>query len=239
MKIIIYVVDCLRADHVSCYGYHRQTTPNIDALARDGVLFEKAFSPSTWTKPVAASLLTGLYPSAHGLRMRTDILSWNIRTLPELLGEYGYITLAISTIGNVSSSLGFGKGFDSFIDLYKEPSLLTKRPVADVKHEKLYHEKQGEVVFPLAEDINEALFPWIKKHINQNFFIFLWAMDPHDPYNPPEDWKPYVDPRYKGRMDGSRELAKQAKRPEDLQHLINLYDSEIAYTDHCFGQLVT
>jgi len=238
VKIIIYVVDCLRADHVSCFGYRRQTTPNIDTLAQDSVLFENAFSPSTWTKPVAASLLTGLYPPAHGLRMRTDVLKWNIRTLPELLREHGYTTLAISTIGNVSSSLGFGKGFDRFIDLYKEPSLLAKRPVADVHLEKLYNEKQGEVIFPLAEDINEVLFPWIEKHINQNFFVFLWAMDPHDPYNPSEEWNLFVDPKYKGRMDGSRELAKRANRLEDLQHLINLYDGEIAYTDHCFGQLV-
>lgn len=238
MKIIIYVVDCLRADHVSCYGYHRQTTPSIDNLAQDSILFENAFSPSTWTKPVAASLLTSLYSPAHGLRMRTDVLKWDIHTLPELLRDHGYVTLAISTIGNVSSSLGIGKGFDRFIDLYKEPSLLAKRPVADVKYEKLYHEKQGEVIFPLAEDINEALFPWIDEHFHQHLFAFIWAMDPHDPYNPPEGWKLYVDPKYKGRMDGSRELAKQARRPEDLQHLVNLYDSEVAYTDHCFGQLI-
>lgn len=239
MKIIVYVVDCLRADHVSCYGYSRPTTPNIDALAHDGVLFEHAFAPSTWTKPIAASILTGLYPPAHGLRMRTDVVERNIRSLPEWLGAEGYTTLAISSIGNVSSSLGIGRGFDHFIDLYKDPRLRGKRAIADVRLEKLFHEEQGEVVFPLAADINDALFPWIEQNNDRDFFAFLWAMDPHDPYDPPDDWKLYVDPEYQGRMDGSRELAKQAVRPEDLQHLIDLYDSEILYTDHCFGQLIT
>jgi arylsulfatase A-like enzyme len=238
VNIVLYVIDCLRADHVSCYGYSRQTTPHIDVLANEGIVFERAFSPSTWTKPVAASILTGVYPPTHGVRMRSDVMSHAFSTLPEWLGRLGYATLAISTIGNFSSSLGFDKGFDLFLDLYKEPALRTKRTAANIKREKLYLEKQGNVIFPIAEDINEAVFPWIKEHHDQNFFTLLWAMDPHDPYDPPGDWKLFVDPSYKGRMDGSRELAKGASKPKDLQHLIDRYDSEIAYTDHCFGQLI-
>jgi arylsulfatase A-like enzyme len=238
MKAIVYVIDCLRADHVSCYGYHRLTTPNIDTLAQDGLVFEAAFSPSTWTKPVAASLLTGLYPPAHGLRMRTDVLRRDFRTLPEMLKEHGHATLAISAIGNVSSSLGYGEGFEHFVDLYKAPELLAKRPIVNVKHEKLYNELQGEVVFPLAEDINDVLFSWLEGHLDDDFFVFVWAMDPHDPYDPPPNWRSYADPEYNGPMDGSRELAKRVRRPEDLQHLVDLYDGEIAYTDHCFGRLV-
>lgn len=239
MKIIIYVVDCLRADHVSCYGYHRNTTPHIDSLARDGILFEDAYSPSTWTKPVAASLLTGLYPPVHGVRMRRDVMRRDIQTLPELLHDHDYRTLAISTIGNVSSSLGFGRGFDRFIDLYKDPSLLGKRAAANVAREKLFHETDGNVIFPLAEDINNAFFPWLDDHLDQDFFAFLWAMDPHDPYDPPSAWRMYSDREYKGRMDGTRELARRATKPEDLHYLMDLYDGEISYTDHCFGQLVS
>jgi arylsulfatase A-like enzyme len=238
MKIVIYVIDCLRADHVSCYGYRRRTTPNIDTLAQEGMIFEQAFSPSTWTKPVAASLLTGLYPPVHGVRMRNDVMAGTVATLPEWLGKFGYATLAVSTIGNFSSSLGFGKGFDRFIDLYKEPALQAKRAAANVKIEKLHLEKQGSIIFPLAEDINEVFFPWIEKHLDQDFFVLLWAMDPHDPYHPPADWRLFVDPTYKGRMDGSRERAKRASQPDDLKHMVNLYDSEIAYTDYCFGQII-
>jgi arylsulfatase A-like enzyme len=238
MNFLLYVIDCLRADHVSCYGYNRQTTPNIDRLAQEGILFQQAFSPSTWTKPVAASLLTGLYPPTHGVRMRSHVMSRAISTVAEWLNRSGYATLAVSTIGNFSSALGFDKGFDRFIDLYKEPSLLAKRTLADVKKEKLYLERQGNVIFPLAEDINEAVFPWLEGRLDQDFFVMLWAMDPHDPYHPPDRWNIYGDSGYKGRMDGSRERAKSARRPEDLQHLIDLYDGEVAYADWCFGQLI-
>lgn len=99
--ILLIVVDCLRADHVSAYGYRRATTPTIDALAEKGTLWEQAYSTSSWTKPSVTSLLTGLYPSEHGVflgvkRSRnrssatTDSLRTDRLTMAELLRAHGW-----------------------------------------------------------------------------------------------------------------------------------------------------
>ena len=131
-NVLIYIVDALRADHLSSYGYARPTTPNLDALAAEAsaVRFSAACSPSTWTKPVAASILSGCYPPAHGVRSRSDLFVRAVPRLPELLQAAGYRTAAVSTIGNVSSPMGYAVGFDKFVDLYKEPSLVSRREVS-------------------------------------------------------------------------------------------------------------
>jgi len=85
MKVIFYVLDSLRADHLSCYRYSKKTSPNIDAMAAEGVLFENAFSASTWTRPSASSLLTGLYPLRHGVESFYSTLS---EKLPKLQQFY-------------------------------------------------------------------------------------------------------------------------------------------------------
>ena len=77
MHIIFYVLDSLRADHLSCYGYHRKTSPHIDSIAADGVIFQKCYSTSTWTRPVAASILSGTYPAINGVQGRNALRSWN------------------------------------------------------------------------------------------------------------------------------------------------------------------
>jgi len=73
MHIILYVLDALRADHLGCYGYQRNTSPNIDFLSKNGVLFKHCSTSSTWTRPVAASLLSGTYPAIHQTRSRNDM----------------------------------------------------------------------------------------------------------------------------------------------------------------------
>ncbi len=239
MIFITYVIDSLRSDHLSLYGYERKTSPNIDEFAQDCMVFHNAYSPSTWTKPVSASILSGLYPPSHGVRTRNDGIKNQLTVLPEILQKHNYETLGISAIGNVSSSLGYARGFDTFIDLFKEPALLAKRPLANVVSEKLHLEQQGKVVFPLAEDVNDYFFTWIENQKqSNNVFAFMWILDPHDPYLPPKGWNSFVSPTYSGPMDGTRELAKQAKSAADIAHLVNLYDGEIQYTDHTFGKLL-
>ncbi len=83
MHIICYVLDSLRADHLACYGYARNTSPNIDTLAKTGVLFNRCYSTSTWTRPVAASILSGTYPAIHGVQGRKDIFDSSSIRLPE------------------------------------------------------------------------------------------------------------------------------------------------------------
>jgi arylsulfatase A-like enzyme len=261
-NVLLYIIDALRADHLSCYGYGRPTSPAIDALAAEpgAVRFTRAYTPATWTKPVAASILSGCYPPAHGVRSRSDLFVRAVPRLPEILQAAGYRTAAVSTIGNVSSVLGFGIGFDHFVDLYKDPTLTREREVSNTGAWKLYFEQDTTVVLPLAEDVNHHAQQWLKEWagavanrdqstnlpahqftnlpIYQPWFLFLWALDPHDPYYPPSGFDRWRDPGYTGRIDGSAESVRRVRTPADVQRLVDLYDGEIAYVDQQFGFLI-
>jgi arylsulfatase A-like enzyme len=244
MHIIIYVLDCLRSDHLSCYGYHRQTSPNIDRLARDGVIFENACAQATWTRPSAASILTGTYPDVHRTRTINDAFSGDIATLPEVLSENGFKSYAFSAMGNVSSVLGFDRGFQRFHDLYRDPSLIKKRHTSTIEKEKLCYENKGsKVALPLAEDINDFLFPYLDKKPGTDQFLFVWSIDTHDPYAPPRETARFSDPDYEPGMDGVSAYRKVKRRVKkntnkrDVQHLVDLYDDEICYNDYHIGRL--
>ena len=125
-NIIVYLIDTLRADHLSCYGYSK-STPRIDALAAAGTLFERAMAQSSWTKPATASILTGLHPHAHTANQRQDGLPAAVRTLPEDLRELGYETAALVVNANVSATFGFDRGFDTFELLLHDDGILGAR----------------------------------------------------------------------------------------------------------------
>ncbi len=264
-------------------------------LSRACVRFTQAYSPATWTKPVAASLLSGCYPPAHGVRSRSDLFIRAVPRLPEILQAAGYSTAAVSTIGNVSSVLGFGIGFDHFVDLYKDPDLVAQREVSNTGAWKLYFEQDTTVVLPLAEDVNQHAQQWLAQrarsetgpssdparsetgpitqspnhpitqspnhpitqspnhpitqspnhpitqspnHPAKPWFLFLWALDPHDPYYPPPGFDRWRDPGYTGQIDGSAESVRRVRTPSDVQRLVDLYDGEIAYVDQQFGRLI-
>jgi arylsulfatase A-like enzyme len=113
-NIILIVLDTARAKSFSCYGYHRKTTPNIDRIAEEGVLYRWCFAPSNWTLPCHASLFTGLYPVNHGCNAYSLYLYENIPALPEILQNTGYNTVGISCNGLVSEPMGFRRGFNVF-----------------------------------------------------------------------------------------------------------------------------
>jgi arylsulfatase len=112
----VILVDTLRADHVGSYGHHRETSPAIDALARDAVRFARAYASAPWTKPSVASMLTGLHPSAHTVLQLERSLPQSARTLAERLGEAGYATGAVISHHVIGSEYGFDQGFDHFVE---------------------------------------------------------------------------------------------------------------------------
>ena len=238
MNILIFVADALRADHLSCYGYERDTTPNIDEFAAKHTKYENAFTPSTWTRSVAPSILTGTYPSVHGVNTLNDFFTGDLPRWPEILRGNGYQTVGISAIGNVSSEIGFDRGFDQFVDLYKDESLTSHRTESTAGDELLVHES-GRVVFPTAEQVVDRFeTELLEQGGKEPFFAFLWTIDPHDPYQPPDGFKEYVDSEYDGPIDGTRESLRRASSEDDFQRLIDLYDSEIRHTDHAFRNLL-
>jgi arylsulfatase A-like enzyme len=239
VNVLLYVIDALRADHVSCYGYDRETTPTIDGLAADGVRFDRCYTPATWTRPVAASLLTGLYPPAHGTRTRHDTLTTPVATLAERFSESGYETVGVTSMGNVSTATQFDRGFDQFFDLYRDERIIEERETSTATEEELQGQS-GTVALPRAEDITKAFTTWFdEREDDQPFFAFCWSIEPHMPYDPPRGYDMYRDPEYDGPVDGSRESLKSIRTAADLEALKARYDEEIRYNDECLGELIS
>ena len=236
MKVIIYALDSLRPDHLFCYGYPDDTSPNIDALARDGVLFENAFAPSTWTRPSAASLLTGMYPRALGVETIHDYFVTPTPRLPEMFKALSCNTLAISAIPQVSTYFGFAKGFDVFVDLYRE-RLPECRMVWSVDSALLPgHAKPPSLVIPTAEDINSYAFPLLSELRQEDFFMLIWSMDTHNPYFLRGDTDRF-------KATGDQEVLAHRKivrirSPAQRRQLIELYDRMIYFNDWHIGHLV-
>jgi hypothetical protein len=193
-NVLLVIIDALRADHLSAYGYDRGTTPEIDKLAREGVLFEHAYSTSSYTLPSHASILTGLYPSEHGIEWRTSKSAGaTTTTLPQVLTRYGYRTGAFS--GNTfwfSREHGFGRGFLHFEDYFHS--------IADRVLRTSYGRiASGTVLGWLgykdisarkhAIDINASVMDWIARDPDKPFFAAINYMDVHDPYLPPEPYR--------------------------------------------------
>jgi len=234
MNVLFYVLDCLRKDHLSVYGYPRETAPNLSKLAQEGVVFEKAFSQGAWTRPSAGSILTGCYPAVHGAVTMRDSVSDKVPSLPGLLQHAGYKTAGFSTIVQVSSYFGFNRGFDSYIDLFKE------RKISEKRYCYFLGKQKGNIqrdIFPSSEDINQYFLPWLREHVGNNFFAFLWSMDTHVPYLQGKDGS-FFNPNYKGLFDGSKASIKKIKTQEGFSQFINCYDSEIYYTDYRLGKII-
>ena len=126
MNLILITVDCLRADHLSCLGYSKQTTPNLDNVASDGVLFSQAISVSHWTTPSFLSIFTSTYPLMYGGQLYITKLRTNVA---EVLKEHGYHTAAFHSNPWLSSHWGYQRGFDTFdytIQKSRRRSLLSR-----------------------------------------------------------------------------------------------------------------
>ena len=219
-NVLLISIDTLRADHLGCYGYSRETSPNLDRLAREGVLFEEASAAASWTTPSHMSMLTGLYPSTHGVMGWGTSLGEAVPTLAELLGESGYATAAI-VLAVLHPKCGFGRGFQTY-DHSTRP--LPKGTTADA--------------------ISSLAIDWLRANAKgKKFFLFLHYWDCHDDYTPPAPFRTMFDPDYAGEESGTMlrerrlELANKISR-EDLAHLIALYDAGIAYTDSVIGKVL-
>jgi arylsulfatase A-like enzyme len=238
VNVLVYVLDALRTDHCSCYGYDRETTPTIDGLAADGVRFEQCLTPATWTRPVAGTLATGLYPPAHGTRTRKDTFDPPRPALAEQFAAADFETVGVTAMGNVSSATGFDRGFDRFFDLYKDYDIIAKRDTSTATDEELKSES-GTVALPRAEDVTDALGEWIADRTNNRpFFAFCWSIEPHIPYDPPEGYDRFRAPDYDGPVDGSRDCLKGVESEADVEQLKALYDEEIRYNDECIDDLL-
>ena len=172
-NLILITLDTTRRDRLSCYGFAKPTTPHLDRLAEEGILFEQACTPVPITLPAHATMLTGLYPFQHGVRHNGSyVLSGSVRTLAEMLKERGYETSAILAAFTVERRFGLAQGFDHYDDRFS----------AAFAPGSIEAQRVGAEVTRLALE-------WIAHRSGKPFFLWVHYFDPHAPYHPPEPYK--------------------------------------------------
>ena len=245
-NVLFIVVDTLRADHLSCYGYARQTSPRLDRFAQEGALFENAYSTSSWTAPSHASLLTGRYPHEHGVETKTPYALSDGRypTLSEALRERGYRTAAFSANQFwFTRPMGFGRGFIHFEDFYQSLSDMALRTFYGRAFEQIVLRRLKIEDLPArkrASDINHSVLRWVDRDQEKPFFAFLNYMDAHDPYLPPEPYRHKFSrlPSPGGIINGRLDRYHPEMTSEQMQGEIAAYDGAVAYVDEQIGQLM-
>jgi arylsulfatase A-like enzyme len=194
--------DTLRADHLGAYGYDRDTSPNFDRLGRGFTVFDRAVSPASWTLPALASQMTSRYPSFHGATHRLNAADTRFPTLFETLAQAGFTVLGVTGNPFVSPKYTLTRGFDALT----------------------YTGLRADVVSRLARQL-------VDQWGGGDLALFVHYMDPHDPYNPPEPYRKRFGKPYAGEVNGYNHRSA-ARTEEDVQHVRDLYDGEVAFTDH-------
>ncbi|MCB9899573.1 MAG: sulfatase [Planctomycetes bacterium] len=213
-SILFVLIDTLRADHTSLVGHvlGRSTTPFLEELAEHSIVFDRAYSAASWTRPSVASIFTSRLPSGHGCEQRQDVLSPDVTTLAEALQADGFTTSGVLTNGNVLGKWGFDQGFDIFEHVKDFP----RHAYADAK-------KLRQPVIA-AVDALRLDDPW---------FLYLHYVDPHDPYMQHDETD--FDPHTTSTVDGSMASLEPYRwaRPSDVdaERFIELYDGDILWID--------
>lgn len=223
-NIILITIDALRPDHLSCYGYKRVTSPNIDKLAKEGVLFTQAIAQAPVTPGSIPSLMSSTYPSTNGvIEFIENPVMLSVPTLPLILKNQGYTTASISGHGEIFASIpGLERGFDLVYDRLN---------------------KSGN------EITNQAL-EWLDKNKTNVFFLWIHYFDTHGPYQPPPPYdKLFVSDKLNlSDIEVLRNTAKiigvdPARTPHNMteqekKYYISQYDGEIKFVDEQIGRLL-
>lgn len=212
-NILLILVDALRPDHLGCYGYPRDTSPNIDKIAHNGILFSNYYSVSSWTNPTIISMFTGLYPQsvlppAKHLNSLKQVLP-EMPTLAKILSSAGYRTVSLNDHPSINRQLNYDQGFHAFKELW---------------HENGWHKDWGGVdpkvfVDELSEELTKS------QDASKPFFIFMHILYPHAPYIPPAPYDTYFGETF------------TSISPLERDRMINVYDGEILYTDQLIGSI--
>lgn len=250
-NIVLLVIDTARADHFSCYGYGKRTTPNVDALAARGVLFRHARSVAPWTLPAHMSMFTGLPPRDHGATWAAfsepetaalrELVGRSFtprepeRMLAARLRAEGYRTYGFSPNPWIARNKGFAEGFDAFFELWRaeEREAALGRPAANDFEQSASGAAVGGAKRMLAEHPRAA-----------PFFLFVNFLDPHFPYEPPAPFRE----RFGGTEETVQALQLRGTKnelgmiagvsPFSSADLVPLYDAELAAADDALGELV-
>jgi arylsulfatase len=234
MKTILVFLDTLRADHLGCYGYHRDTSPRIDALAAESVLFERAYPTDVPTQPSYTSVLTGQRGIRNGVVSHhpSEEVSEAVPWMPEIIAQHDHETAAVSTLFFMKRY--FARGFHT----YMNPVTHERRRIQQIT----------------AGEINAYALPWLRANRDRDFFLFVHYWDPHGIYKAPEE--KYHTMFYEGGdpRDPNNHSLDELNDPlfaffrghvnavgegvTDAEYVIANYDGEIRYLDTEFGKLL-
>lgn len=243
-NILVIVIDTLRSDHLSVNGYARNTSPAIDRIAGQGVLFENAFSTSSWTKPAHASLLTGLFVSQHLADNKP--LDNRFPTIGEVLQTYGYRTGGFSGNFDVfGQKEHLDRGFMHFEGHYQSlKDDVTSSIYGFLFEDEILHKAIGypyKLNRKLAPEINQGVLRWIDSEPGKPFFAFLNYFDVHAPYIPPQPYRSkfsnQANPGGQINTDWDLNHIYIPLTPEQLQGEMDAYDGAISYVDDNIQQL--
>jgi len=236
VNLVLISIDTLRPDHLGCYGYARDTSPSIDRLAREGVMFRNVVSQSPWTLPSHATMFTSAYGRVHGVTREDRALDPGFTTLAEYLKSRGYRTAAFTGGGYMHRRFGLSQGFEVYTDTYTDERG-SYQPFLDV-HWSAFR---------------NMLLEWLRAHADEPFFLFIHSYDVHKPYDPPAR---FVTPYYPACREevisflGHDVVVVKEKEgpPEKIpvgsltlsqrDHIVSHYDGEIREVDEEVGILL-
>lgn len=253
-NVILISIDTLRADHVGCYGYPKDTTPNLDKFAKEGVRFQKVICPFPSTLPSHMSILTSLYPEVHGV-IAKDMLKLMIQEK-----DWKYSPFGISLTDTVESAPSLDLAYPTLAELLGESGFRTAGFVRScVWMDAKYGFDRGFHLYSVtdenAEQLNKKVFSWLAGQGSEPFFLFVHYYDVHSdwdklPYDSPAPYNQMFLPAGRSKFNGCGE-GKCASQyllelnnkgvllpPEDRAYIKGMYAGGVRYTDHHVGELL-
>lgn len=259
-NLVVILIDTLRADHLGVYGYDRPTSPRIDAIARNSVVFNRAVAQAAWTKPSVASLFTGRFVHNHGVIRSRDTLGTDMPTIATLVSGAGYRTAGFSSNPWITPEFRFDRGFDEFesgramgpqlTNLYRtirRVERLLKRfglrpPIASSVFGWAGRSNSGNA--ERDEQLVASVVEWLAGAGDRNpFFIYVHLIGPHDPYDPPQRFAdafarsrepaPHLPPPRVQTIFERAEAMPDAAR----DRMVDQYDGAIAHADYLVGRI--
>lgn len=221
--LLLLTCDTLRADHLGIYGYPRPTSPRLDRFFAKGAIFERAYSTEASTPPAVVSLLSGLHPREHGVRVFYQTVGANLPLLPDLLPEHYQTAAFVSNAVLTDDALAIGTRFDHYDDFVDE-----KEP------HRLIFERS-------AARTTEAVLRWLDESADPTRPLLLWVhfIDPHGPYRPPADAPVRFTNEQSAPVEAGRIMSYMTDRGvRNALEYVDRYDEEIAYMDASLGALL-